>query len=151
MLTFFKTYAKDKDGHKNKHYLDESDRFKKMENEMKELEPFQLFMLTDLLGLLNFRKIYYANKKVQQGIASNLRNAIMHAKDVVRHKDFESDTLIYDFKSFKNFSESVEMLRKEIENVKKKDTNKPKEEEYVTGLRKAGLFMKLSGEAPFLT
>lgn len=105
---------------------------------MKELEPFQTFYLKDLIDLLSFKKIY----KVPSAINDNLRNTIMHSKNVVKHENYVASRLIYNFPSFRKFVEIIESLQLESERVSKQIPLKEDEEE-VKRLRQAGLFIKL--------
>ena len=125
--------------HNNRYYLDKAEDFKKAKNAcMHELEPFQTFCLKDLFGLLNFKKIY----RVPDAINNKLRTTIMHSKNVVKHRDYETSHLIYDFSSFRKFFELINLLQLELENVSKQTKLKDYDEE-VKRLRQAGLFIKL--------
>jgi len=134
MLDFFLKHNDDR------YYLDKAKSFKKAENQAKrkELEPFQTLYLKDLIGLLNFKKIY----RVPDAINDNLRAAIMHSQNAVKHKDYENSRLIYSFTSFCEFFELINLLKSESENVSKHIQHKDCDEE-VKKLRQAGLFIKL--------
>lgn len=126
--------------HNNLYYLDKAEDFKKAKNQVKrkELEPFQTFCLKDLFGLLNFKKIY----RVPDAINDKLRTTIMHSKNVVKHRDYETSRLIYDFSSFREFFELISLLQLELKMVSKQIKLKDYDEE-VKRLRQAGLFIKL--------
>jgi len=79
---------------------------------LKALEPFQCFLLTDLLSLLARNGI-----SINQEPITAMRNHIMHIKNVIKNKDYEKANLIYDFasfegliKSFKEFKKTNELL-----------------------------------------
>jgi len=124
----------------DQYYVDKAEDFKKAKNQAKrkELEPFQTFCLKDLFGLLNSKKIY----RVPDAINDELRTTIMHSKNVVKHRDYETSRLIYDFSSFREFFELINLLPLELENVSKQIKLKDYDEE-VKRLRQAGLFIKL--------
>ena len=105
---------------------------------MEELEPFQMFYLRDLIDLSNFKNIY----TVPDAINDDLRNTIMHSKNVVKHKDYVTSRLIYDFASFCEFIELIKLLKLESEKVSKQIPLKEYKKE-VKRLRQAGLFIKL--------
>jgi len=121
-------------------FLEEQCKKPEKQKEMKELELFQTFYLKDLIDLLHYKGLY----EVPKAFNRDLRNPIMHAKNLVKHEDYENSGLIYNFKSFCHFLELVNSLRLETENVIKKISLKANEEEYVTRLKNAGLFVKLS-------
>jgi hypothetical protein len=73
----------------------------KMKEEMKELEPFQTFYLMNLIKLTNSKKILELSESVNY-----IRNIIMHAKNPVKHEDYEVAGLIYNIESFKKFFDS---------------------------------------------
>lgn len=139
MLTFFEKQVEK--GDDNGHYSKKTKDYKKPEKqkERKELEQFQTFFLKDLIDLLQYKGLY----SVPTAINRELRNPIMHAKNVVRHEDYENSSLIYNFKSFRDFLELVGILRLETVNISKKIPVELNEEEYVIRLRNAGLFVKL--------
>lgn len=114
--------------------------FQKAENQakMKELEPFQMFYLKDLIDLLNFKNIY----TVPDAINDDLRNTIMHSKNVVKHEDYVTSRLIYNFASFCEFIELIMLLQRESESVSKQIPLKDYNEE-VKRLKQAGLFSKI--------
>jgi hypothetical protein len=140
MLDFFDKHVEKQK--KNRYYARKAEEYRKTEikSKMKELEQFQMFDMKDLIDLLNSRGIY----KVSMAINDVLRNAIMHAKNVVRHKDYESSHLIYDFESFGEFFRLVNSLRSEIDEVSKETIPLEADEEYVARLEKAGLFLELN-------
>ena len=141
MITFFKRQVKNNKENKWFYSKKVKDYGKpEKQKEMKELEPFQTFFLKDLIDLLHYKELYEVPVAINQG----LRTPIMHAKNVVRHDDYDNSVLIYNFKSFCHFLELVDSLRLESENVSKKIPLEANEEEYVLRLRKAGLFVKLS-------
>lgn len=134
MLEFFLKH------NNNQYYFRKDKEFKKKENraKMKELEPFQMFCLKDLIGLLNYKKIH----KVPCEINDDLRNTIMHSKNVVKHKNYIESNLIYNFSSFLKFIDVIKLLNQESKKVSEKI---PKEEckEELRRLRQAGLFIKI--------
>ncbi len=79
---------------------------------MKELEPFQMFNLSDLIGLANSNDVIQISKSV-----IDIRNIIMHAKNPVKHRNYENDGLIYNYESFKGFFECVKLLQLEFRKV----------------------------------
>jgi hypothetical protein len=111
----------------------------KNQNKMREIEPFQMFDLRDLICLLKSEEIY----QVPEAINDNLRNTIMHAKDVVKHKDFETSPLIYDFKSFCQFFQMIRLLKSESDKVSHQIQPNHFADEEVRRLRDAGLFVEL--------
>jgi hypothetical protein len=133
MLKFFEAHAKD-----DPFYKDRFNRFRdsKIEKKMKELEPFQMFDLKDLIALANSRKIL----KIPETI-NDVRNTIMHSKNVVKHRDYEVANLIYDFDSFQNFFNSVKQIKLKIKEIKGKPPNINDSEEVIR-LKKAGLFLR---------
>lgn len=141
MLDFFGKHAEKHK--KNGHYSRKAEEYRKIETQlkMKDLEPFQMFDIKDLIDLLNSKGIY----EVPMAINDVLRNAIMHAKNVVRHKDYESSGLIYDFESFREFFRLVNSLRSGIDEVSKEIIPLEADEEYVVRLEQAGLFLELNG------
>ena len=141
MLDFFGKHAEKHK--KNEHYSRKAEGHRKIENQlkMKDLEPFQMFDMKDLIDLLNSKGIY----EVPMAINDVLRNAIMHAKNVVRHKDYESSGLIYNFESFREFFRLVNSLRSGIDEVSKEIIPLEADEEYVVRLEQAGLFLELNG------
>ena len=114
--------------------------YQKAENQakMKELDPFQMFFLKDLIDLLKFRNIY----TVPDAINDDLRNTIMHSKNVVKHKDYITSRLIYNFESFRKFIELIKLLQLESKRVSKQIPLRDYDEE-VKRLRKAGIFSKI--------
>ncbi len=86
-------------------------------DKMKELEPFQWFLLKDLIGLANFKKKLKISESVNE-----IRNNVMHARNPVTHKDYELEELVYDFKSFKEFFRKVKLLQFELRKVTNKMT-----------------------------
>jgi hypothetical protein len=134
MLKFFKEHSEE-----NSYYLNKLESFEssRVQKEMKELEPFQAFDLKDLTALVNSRKIL----KIPETI-NNLRNTIMHAKDIVKHRDYEIANLIYDFASFEDFFKSVRQLKPKIDEITR-NTQIMKDTEEVMRLKKAGLFFKV--------
>lgn len=141
MLTFFlkKTMTSRRRNDKM-YYGNKVSFFQHEENQakMKELEPFQTFYLKDLIDLLNSKNIY----KVPGAINDDLRNTIMHSKNVVKHENYVGSRLIYNFSSFRKFIEIIKLLQLESEKVSKQIRLKEDEEE-VKRLRQAGLFTKL--------
>jgi len=133
MLKFFEEHAK-----KDDYYMKRLQSFEKhkVKKGMKELEPFQMFDLKDLTALVNSKKLL----KISDSI-NDLRNTIMHAKNVVRNRDYEVANLIYDFESFRDFFNSVKLIKLKIDEITKK-TPSPKEPEDVLRLKKAGLILK---------
>jgi hypothetical protein len=134
MLKFFKEHSEE-----NSYYLNKLESFEssRVQKEMKELEPFQAFDLKDLTALVNSRKIL----KIPETI-NNLRNTIMHAKDIVKHRDYEIANLIYDFASFEDFIKSIRQLKPKIDEITR-NTQIMKDTEEVMRLKKAGLFFKV--------
>lgn len=132
MLEYFKNHQK------NKHFKKKLNEHTKpsKQKEMEELEPFQTFYLIDLIRLVCSKKII----RIPESI-NDFRNAIMHRKNVVKYENFEKSTLIYSFKSFKEFFKSINSLKSEIETVSKKIRPR-KESEEVTKLKNASLFFK---------
>lgn len=133
MLGFFEKHKK------NPYYSSKLDESNEAENQekMKELEPFQMFDLKDLICLSNSKKVY----TVPVAINDDLRNTIMHTKNVIRHENYEKSDLIYDIASFSKFLDLVNLLRLECDKVSEK-IHPPVREE-VMRLKVAGLFLKL--------
>lgn len=135
MIEFFKNHSgKEHYPEKFEHYTSE-----KIQKGMKELEPFQAFDLKDLIGLVNSKDILRMSENI-----CDLRNHIMHVKNIVKHKNYEISSLIYSFESFDRFFRLIRNLGPEIERVSKAILPL-KEEEEVTKLKKAGLFRHISG------
>jgi hypothetical protein len=109
MLDFFEKHRR------NPYYSSKVDEFNEPQNRMKmrELEPFQMFDLKDLICLLNSKKVY----RVPVAINDDLRNTIMHTKNVVRHENYEKSGLIYNVASFSKFFYLINLLRSESEKV----------------------------------
>lgn len=134
MINFFLEHSN------NRYYLESAEFYKKGENlaKMKEMEPFQFFCLKDLICLLNMKKIH----KVPCEINDNLRNTIMHSKNVVKHKNYVESKLIYDFKSFLEFIEMIRLIIRENAKI----SNKIPKDNYnkeLRNLKQAGLLIKL--------
>lgn len=81
------------------------DAFEREAPKLSQTPPFQLFYLDDLLGLLKHRDIV-----TLQGNVRELRNAIMHAHELVNLVDVTTPDYIYDFASFETFFEQVQAL-----------------------------------------
>jgi hypothetical protein len=141
MLAFF---SKKRDsfskGNDKGYYGRKVKSFQKAENQakMKELESFQMFCLKDLTDLLNFKNIY----TVPDAINDDLRNTIMHSKNVVKHEDYATSHLIYNFESFREFVGLIKLLQFENKKVSKQIPIKEYDEE-VKKLKRAGLFSKI--------
>lgn len=88
----------------------------RIKDEMKELEPFQTFYLMNLIKLTNSKKILKLSESV-----NDIRNIVMHAKNPVKHKDYEVAGLIYNIESFKNFFKSIKLLQSELRKVTNKN------------------------------
>jgi len=90
MIEFFKDHQKNNDD-----FIEKFNHFSNLEIEkdMRELEPFQMFYLKDLFGLINSKKIL----KISESVNDDIRNIVMHARNPVKHKDFEIAGLIYNF------------------------------------------------------
>lgn len=86
--------------------------YKKKEKYFKAAEPFQYFYLKDLILLLRHDKVDICDK------INDLRNHVMHGRNLVEHKNYYEASLIYDFKSFKNIFDLVLLLKMEYERVK---------------------------------
>jgi hypothetical protein len=134
MLEFFKDHAKDNPVYEKK-FIDFN--YPKNRKKMSELEPFQMFNLIDLIALANSR----IDLKIPENI-NNLRNTIMHSKNVVKHGNYEVANLIYDFNSFRNFFNSVKQVKVEMEQIKGIPRNLNDSEEVIR-LKKAGLFLRV--------
>ena len=141
MLAFF---SKKRDnfskGNDKSYYGRKTKFFQKAENQaqMKELEPFQMFYLKDLTDLLDYKNIH----TVSNAINDDLRNTIMHSKNVVKHEDYATSRLIYNFESFYKFTDLIKLLQLESERVSKQIPLKDHNEE-VRRLKQAGLFSKI--------
>lgn len=111
MIEFFKKHSKDS------YFMEQFKHYSNPEikNEMKELEPFQMFFLKDLIGLANSKKILKISESV-----NDIRNIVMHAKNPVKHKDYEIAGLIYNFESFEKFFQSIKLLQLELRKVTNK-------------------------------
>ena len=141
MLAFFSQKRDNSSKRSEKWYYGRKVRFFQAavnKAEMKELEPFQMFYLRDLIDFSNFKNIY----TVPDAINDDLRNTIMHSKNVVKHRDYETSRLIYDFSSFREFFELINLLQLALENVSKQTKLKDYDKE-VKRLRQAGLFIRL--------
>lgn len=88
-------------------------RHSKIKEEMKELEPFQTFYLKDLIKLANSKKIL----NISESVNNDIRNVVMHAKNPVRHEDYEAADFIYNIESFKKFFESFKLFQPELRRV----------------------------------
>lgn len=98
----------------NEHYMKKLKKCMKDDFKFKEIEPFQLFELSDLISLLSANEIIKISNKVIE-----LRNHVMHFKNPIKHQDYELETLIYNFQSFENFIINIEIFNKEREKIKK--------------------------------
>lgn len=129
MLKFFNE-KKDKD-----FYREKSQDFEKPTKikGMRELEPFQMFDLKDLIALATSKGFV---KKFD--FINDLRNTIMHVKNAVKKKDFEVGNLIYSIESFQSFFKSVKQIQPMIDEISKK-TLRLKEPEEITKLKESGL------------
>jgi hypothetical protein len=95
--------------HKNNEvYKRKYDIAKKYESKFNKVEPFQFFDLSDLIALCDSKKII----KLDNEVLKETRNTVMHSKNVVQNKDYESNPLIFNVTSFKHFLNSVIILRK---------------------------------------
>jgi len=112
MIEFFNSKKND-----DKYYADKFKKYTEREKkkEMKQLKPFQVFYLEDLIALINHHKILKLSGKVRK-----VRNRIMHFVNPVKYRNYEKATLIYDFKSFEEFFKEVKIFF----NQHKKVTNK---------------------------
>ena len=110
MMEFFKGNQENNDYYKKQfeYYSDP-----KIKEDMKELETFQAFYLKDLIGLTNSKKIL----KISESVNNDIRNIVMHAKNPVRHEDYEVADFIYNIESFKKFFESIKLLQPELRRV----------------------------------
>jgi hypothetical protein len=79
---------------------------------IKSSEPFQCCYLLDLISLLAHKKILKISHKV-----NDLRNYIMHGRNIVEHKNYEEANLIYDFHSFENIFNLITLFNEECEKV----------------------------------
>lgn len=79
---------------------------------LKSSEPFQCFYLLDLISLLAHNKILKISQKV-----NDLRNYIMHGRNIVEHKNYEEANLIYDFHSFEKIFNLIRLFNEEFEKV----------------------------------
>lgn len=84
----------------------------KNKEEMNELEPFQTFYLKNLIKLANSKKILKLSESI-----NDIRSIVMHAKNPVRHEDYEIAGLIYNIRSFKKFFESIKLFQPELRRV----------------------------------
>lgn len=85
--------------------------FKKQEEKMRELKPFQIFAITDLIRYANSQfKLEIGNKKI-----SDLRNNIMHFRILVRYDTNDDSEFIYDYKTFEELLENMRYLDKQQE------------------------------------
>lgn len=108
MINFFEGHSSDKI-YSDRFAWCETIQFKKG---IKELSPFQGFYLTDLIALSNSRNILEIPVEIGE-----LRNEIMHAKNFVKHKDYETANFIYDFKSFEILVKRVKLIQLQIRRV----------------------------------
>lgn len=115
MIEFFEKSPKD--SRDKRYHLNQFKHFSKpgIKEEMKEFEPFQMFYLRDLIGLTNFKKILNISESV-----NDIRNIAMHAKNPVKHKDYETAGWIYTFESFNIFFQSIKLLQLELRKVTNK-------------------------------
>lgn len=109
MVEFFKKHQDGNDYFKGQFEYYSKQKTKK---EMKELEPFQIFYLKDLIGLTNSNNLLKL-----PGSITDIRNIVMHARNPVRHKDYEIAGLIYDIEYFKNFIEVTKLLQLHLRKV----------------------------------
>lgn len=85
-----------------------------LEKYFKATEPFQCFYLRDLILFFRYKGILDISDKI-----NDLRNHVMHGRNLVKHENYYNASLIYNFESFKNIFELVLLLKCEYERVKK--------------------------------
>jgi len=86
-------------------YSRKINKYKRNATEVEKSSPFQSFYLTELIGFLNHK-----GSKLNHNNVTELRNMIMHARDLVSLEDWNTRDFIYDFESFKKFFGSVTIL-----------------------------------------
>lgn len=106
LINFFKEKSS-----KNKEYNQKYLYFDK--KPINNLEPFQCFYLSDLISLLNHKKILKIDPKINE-----FRNFIMHNKNIVEHKNYGEANLIYDFESFEKIFHLVKLFNTKILKIK---------------------------------
>lgn len=83
--------------------------FKKQEELMRELRPFQIFNLTDL--------IFFGNSKfglrIDDRKIKDLRNCVMHFKMLIRYDTNSGSEFIFDYTSFEKLLENMEYLEEQ--------------------------------------
>ena len=100
-------------GKKVEYFENKVGYYQRKQYEMKRLPEFQVFYLEDLISLLNHREVMDLNGSVR-----DLRNAIMHAHELVDMVDVTTPDFIYDFESFKIFFERVQIFLHDAQRVK---------------------------------
>lgn len=77
----------------------------------KKLQQFEVFYLSDLIALINHKKL------IKLGDVGKLRNLVMHANEFVLMQDPTTDDLLYDFNTFEDFFGLVLLLHSDLKRV----------------------------------
>ena len=84
------------------------------EEKAKRLPAFQTWYLKDLFTLINHKKL------IKLTDLGELRNIIMHARELVEKDDYSLGDLVYNIDSFSNFFEMVLTLKNDFKRVANK-------------------------------
>lgn len=112
ILAYFGEKAESADESRKPYFESKVAYCQRKQNEMDQVEEFQLFYLEDLLCLLRHRRIMQLDGKV-----IDLRNMIMHSHRLVEKVETSADDLIFDFNSFKRYFKRVEVLLRDEKRV----------------------------------
>ena len=107
-----KQFLKEK-SHKNEIFRGRYEKYDKLP--IKSTEPFQCFYLLELLSLLSQKTIIKIDQRINE-----LRNYVMHNKNIILHKNYNEANLIYDFQSFEKVFNLVMLFKeyfKKLENA----------------------------------
>jgi hypothetical protein len=100
MISYFKKKGEENSKKKKledaEHYQEKIENYQERDSK-KKVPPFEVFYLTDLVALINHKKIIKINN------VGKLRNMVMHVNEFVNMADPRTEDQIYDFKTFQEF------------------------------------------------
>jgi len=101
------------DEKKQDYFRGKLEHYDRQKEQRGKLPEFDTFYLEDLLGLLKHER-----KMKLSGGVTNVRNAIMHAQELVHMRDMTTPDFIYDYDPFARFFRDILELLEDVQRVR---------------------------------